>query len=30
MTHRQILLDELREHGRVTYRELLARYGRTS
>lgn len=27
MNHRETLLAELREHGRVTYPELLARYG---
>jgi hypothetical protein len=27
MTHRQVLLAELREHGRTTYRELMDRYG---
>lgn len=27
MNHRQILMHELNQHGRVTYRELMARYG---
>jgi hypothetical protein len=27
MTHRQILLVELAQHGRVTYGELMERYG---
>jgi hypothetical protein len=26
MTHRQVLLHELAQHGRVTYRELMDRY----
>lgn len=27
MTHRQIIPDELAQHGRTTYRELLVAYG---